>query len=178
MQRDELLSTLKSRFEEHPDRHPRLSWAKVQTRLESHPEKLTALHEMELTGGEPDVVGHDKKTGELRFVDCSPETPKGRTSVCYDRAAWESRKAHHPETTAMDQAAAIGIELLTEAEYYELQELGSFDLKTSSWVLTPDAIRKHGGALYCERRYDRIFVGHNGAQSYYAGRGFRGSLRI
>ena len=178
MQRDELLSTLKSRFEEHPDRHPGLSWAKVQTRLESHPEKLTALHEMELTGGEPDVVGHDKKTGELRFVDCSPETPKGRTSVCYDRAGLESRREHKPKTTAADMAAAMGIRLLNEAQYLELQALGNFDTKTSSWVETPGDIRKLGGALYGERRYGRVFVGHNGAQSYYGARGFRGWLKV
>jgi Protein of unknown function (DUF4256) len=180
-QREELLGALKARFEKNTNRHKGLDWAKVQSRLcgmEAHPEKLWSLHEMERTGGEPDVVGQDKKTGEYIFFDCSPESPKGRTSVCYDRAALESRKEHKPKNSAMDMAAAMGIELLTEEQYRELQKLGEFDTKTSSWVKAPADIRKRGGALYYERRYDRIFVGHNGAQSYYSGRAFRGSLRV
>ncbi len=177
-QREELLSTLKARFEENRERHPGLKWEKVQARLEAHPEKLWSIQEMENTGGEPDVVGHDKKTGEFVFYDCSPETPKGRTSVCYDRAGLESRKEHRPRTSAMDMAAEMGIELLTEAQYLELQQLGDFDTRTSSWVFAPAEVRELGGALYAEWRYGRVFVGHNGAQSYYAGRGFRGSLRI
>jgi len=177
-QREELLATLKARFEKNMNRHPGLEWAKVQSKLEASPEKLWSLNEMEWTGGEPDVVDHDKKTGEYLFFDCSPETPKGRVSVCYDREGWESRKEHRPKTTAMDMAAAMGIELLTEEQYFELQKLGEFDAKTSSWVKTPADIRKLGGALYCDRRYGRVFVGHSGAQSYYAARGFRGSLRV
>lgn len=177
-QREELLAALKARFEKNMNRHPGLEWAKVQSKLEASPEKLWSLNEMEWTGGEPDVVDHDKKTGEYLFFDCSPETPKGRVSVCYDREGWESRKEHRPKTTAMDMAAAMGIELLTEEQYFELQKLGEFDAKTSSWVKTPADIRKLGGALYCDRRYGRVFVGHNGAQSYYAARGFRGSLRV
>lgn len=177
-QREELLRALKVRFEKNMSRHPGLEWAKVQARLEAHDEKLWSLNEMERTGGEPDVVGQDKKTGECIFFDCSAETPKGRTSVCYDREGLDSRKEHKPKTTAMDMAAAIGIELLTEEEYLGLQKLGDFDTKTSSWVKTPPDIRKLGGALYCDRRYGRVFVGHNGAQSYYAARGFRGSLRV
>ncbi len=177
-QRQELLGTLKARFEKNLNRHKGLEWAKVQARLETNPEKLWSLHEMETTGGEPDVVGHDKKTGEYIFFDCSAETPKGRVSVCYDREGWESRKEHRPKNTAMDMAAAMGIELLTEEQYLELQKLGEFDAKTSSWVKTPADIRELGGALYCDRRYGRIFVGHNGAQSYYAARAFRGWLRV
>lgn len=177
-QLDELLRALKARFEKNLNRHQGLEWAKVQSRLEASAEKLCSLQEMESTGGEPDVVGQDKKTGEFIFFDCSAETPIGRTSVCYDREGLESRKEHKPKTTAMDMAAAMGVELLTEEQYFELQNLGGFDLKTSSWVRTPADIRNLGGALYCERRYDRIFVGHNGAQSYYAVRGFRGSLRV
>lgn len=177
-QREELLKALKARFEKNTGRHEGLEWAKVKARLEANPEKLWSLNEMETTGGEPDVVGHDKKTGEYIFFDCSPETPKGRTSVCYDREGLESRKEHKPKTTAMDMAAAMGVELLTEEEYQELQKLGEFDRKTSSWVKTPAEMRKLGGALYYERRYGRIFVGHNGAQSYYSARAFRGSLRV
>ena len=177
-QREELLKTLKARFEKNMDRHQGFSWTKIQARIEANPERLWSLHEMERTGGEPDVVGQDKKTGEYIFFDCSPETPKGRTSVCYDREGWESRKEHRPENTAVDLATAMGIELLTEEQYLELQKLGEFDLKTSSWVNTPSDIRKLGGALYSDRRYGRVFVGHNGAQSYYSARGFRGSLRV
>ena len=176
--REELLKALKARFEKNLNRHKGLEWAKVQSRLEANAEKLWSLNEMESTGGEPDVVGQDKKTGEYIFFDCSAETPKGRTSVCYDREGLESRKEHRPKNTAMDMAAAMGIELLTEEEYLELQKLGDFDTKTSSWVKTPADIRKLGGALYCDRRYDRVFVGHNGAQSYYDARAFRGSLRV
>ncbi len=160
------------------NRHQDLVWAKVQSRLEASAEKLWSLNAMEGTGGEADVVGHDKKTGEYIFFDCSSETPKGRTSVCYDREGLESRKEHKPKTTAMDMAAAMGIELLTEEQYQELQKLGEFDTKTSSWVKAPADIRKLGGALYGERRYGRVFVGHNGAQSYYGARAFRGSLRV
>jgi hypothetical protein len=177
-ERGELLKALKARFEKNMDRHKGLEWAKVQAKLEAHAEKLWSLSEMEKTGGEPDVVGYDKKTGEYIFFDCSPESPKGRVSVCYDREGWESRKEHRPKTTAMDMAAAMGVELLTEEQYQELQKLGNFDTKTSSWVKTPADIRKLGGALYCDRRYGRVFVGHNGAQSYYAARAFRGSLRV
>jgi hypothetical protein len=176
--REELLGTLKERFEKNPKRHKGVDWVKVQAGLEANPEKLWSLNEMERTGGEPDVVGHDKKTGEVVVYDCSPETPKGRVSVCYDREGLESRKEHKPKTTAMDMASEMGVELLAEDQYLELQTLGEFDLKTSSWVKTPDDIRKRGGALYLERRYGRVFVGHNGAQSYYGGRGFRSSLRI
>src|SRR5882762_4620326 len=177
-QHEELLSALKGRFEKNMSRHKGLEWAKVQAKLEANPEKLWSLNEMERTGGEPDVVGHDKKTGEYVFYDCSAESPKGRTSVCYDREGLESRKEHRPKNTAMDMAAAMGIELLTEEEYLELQKLGEFDTKTSSWVNTPAEMRKLGGALFCDRRYGRVFVGHNGAQSYYAARAFRGSLRV
>lgn len=177
-QGQELIATLEARFEKNMNRHKGLEWAKVKARLAANPDKLWSLHEMEKTGGEPDVVGHDKKTGEATFFDCSPETPKGRVSVCYDREGLESRKEHKPKNTAVDMAAEMGIELLTEEQYHELQRLGSFDMKTSSWVKSPDDIRKLGGALYCERRYSRIFVGHNGAQSYYGVRGFRGSLRV
>jgi len=177
-QREEMLKALKARFEQNRNRHQSLDWAKVEARLKAHPGKLRSLHEMEKTGGEPDVVGHDQQTGEYVFFDCSPETPKGRTSVCYDREGWESRKEHRPATTAMEMAAAMGIGLLTEEQYLELQKLGDFDRKTSSWVKTPGAIRKLGGALYGERRYGRVFTGHNGAQSYYGARAFRGWLRV
>jgi hypothetical protein len=159
-------------------RHKGVVWAKVQARLEASPEKLWSLEQMERTGGEPDVVGHDKKSGEFIFYDCSAESPNGRRSVCYDRAGLESRKEAQPDNTAMDMAAAMGIELLSEDEYRELQKLGEFDLKSSSWVKTPSGIRKHGGALFCDRRYDHVFVFHNGAQSYYGARGFRGALRV
>ena len=177
-QRDELLSALKVRFEKNIGRHQGLDWAKVQARLEGSPEKLWSLAEMERTGGEPDVVGLDKKSGEYVFYDCSAESPKGRTSLCYDRAALDSRKEHKPKTSVVDLAAELGIELLTEAEYFDLQKLGEFDTKTSSWLQTPAEIRKLGGAIYGDRRYGRVFVGHNGAQSYYSGRGFRGSFRV
>jgi hypothetical protein len=177
-QRDELLAELKARFDTNKARHPGLVWAKVQTRLEAHPEKLWSLAEMERTGGEPDVVGHDKKSGESIFYDCSAESPKGRTSLCYDREALDSRKEHKPKNCVLDMAAAMGVELLTEEEYFALQKLGEFDTKSSSWIATPDDIRKLGGALYCDHRYGRVFVGHNGAQSYYGGRAFRGSLRV
>ena len=176
--REELLNTLTARFEKNINRHKGLEWAKVQAKLEANTEKLWSLNEMERTGGEPDVVGHDKKTGEYIFYDCSPESPKGRRSVCYDREALESRKEHKPEDNAIEMAAAIGIELLTEEQYRELQKLGTFDAKTSSWVKTPSGIRKLGGALFCDRRYDTVFVYHNGAESYYAARAFRGSLRV
>ena len=177
-QKDELVSTLMVRFEKNMNRHKDIEWANVQTRLNASPEKLWSLNEMERTGGEPDVVGQDKKSGEYIFYDCSAESPKERRSLCYDRAAWESRKEHKPANNAIDMAAAIGIELLTEEQYRELQKLGKFDLKTSSWVKTPAAIRKLGGAIFCDRRYDSIFVYHNGAESYYAARGFRGSLKV
>ncbi|MCI0540436.1 MAG: DUF4256 domain-containing protein [Verrucomicrobiales bacterium] len=177
-QREELLEALKARFEKNMNRHKGLEWPKVQERLEADTAKLWSLNEMERTGGEPDVVSHDNKTGEYIFFDCSAETPKGRVSVCYDREGLESRKEHKPKNTAMDMAAAMGIELLAEEQYLELQKLGDFDTKTSSWVKTPADIRELGGALYCDRRYGRVFVGHNGAQSYYAARAFRGSLRV
>jgi hypothetical protein len=177
-QREELLSMLKARFEKNMNRHESLEWANVQEKLEANPGKLWSLHEMETTGGEPDVVEYDKKTGEYIFYDCSAESPKGRRSVCYDREALEARKKYKPENSAMDLAASMGIELLTEEEYRELQKLGNFDLKTSSWVQTPANIRKLGGALFCDRRYDTVFVYHNGADSYYAARGFRGMLRV
>lgn len=175
---EELIQTLKARFEKNMNRHKGLDWAKVQAKLEANPEKLWSLNEMEKTGGEPDVVGHDKKTGEYIFYDCSAETPKGRRSACYDREGLESRKEFKPENNAVDMAAAMGIELLTEEEYRELQELGSFDLKTSSWVKTPSDVRKLGGALFCDRRYGKVFLYHNGASSYYAVRAFRGALRV
>jgi Protein of unknown function (DUF4256) len=177
-QREELLRALKARFEKNMNRHKGLEWAQVQAKLEANAEKLWSLNEMERTGGEPDVVGHDKKTGEYIFYDCSAESPKGRRSVCYDREALESRKEHKPEDNAIDMAAAMGIELLTEEQYRELQKLANFDTKTSSWVKTPSDIRKLGGALFCDRRYDTVFVYHNGAESYYAARAFRGSLRV
>jgi len=177
-QREALLSTLKARFETNMNRHQGLEWAKVQSKLEANPEKLWSLHEMERTGGEPDVVGYAQETGEYIFYDCSAESPKGRRSTCYDREALESRKEHKPENNAVDMAAAMGIELLTEEQYRGLQKLGNFDTTTSSWVKTPAEIRKLGGALFCDRRYDHVFVYHNGAESYYAARGFRGSLRV
>ena len=182
-QREELLRVLKARFEKNMNRHKGLEWVKLQAKLEANPdsyrdEKLWSLNEMERTGGEPDVVGNDKKTGEYIFYDCSAESPKGRRSVCYDREGLESRKEHKPENNAIEMAAAIGIELLTEEQYQELQKLGNFDTKTSSWVKTPAQIRKLGGALFCDRRYEHVFMYHNGAESYYGVRGFRGSLRI
>lgn len=177
-QTEQLLSVLQTRFAQNEGRHLGIAWDKVQARLEAQPQKLWSLHEMEQTGGEPDVVGHDKKTGEYLFFDCSPETPKGRTSLCYDRAGLESRKEHRPKNTAMDLATAMGVELLTEEEYRTLQKLGEFDLKTSSWIKTPDDIRQLGGALFCDRRYGQVFVYHNGAQSYYSVRAFRASLRV
>src|SRR5437016_2400762 len=176
--REELVRALKARFEKNMNRHKGLEWAKVQAKLEANPEKLWSLNEMESTGGEPDVVGHDKKTGEYIFYDCSAESPKGRRSVCYDREALEARKEHKPKDSAINMAAAMGIELLTEEQYRELQELGEFDTKTSSWIKTPSDIRKLGGALFCDRRYNTVFVYHNGAESYYAARAFRGSLRV
>jgi uncharacterized protein DUF4256 len=177
-QREEILKALKARFEKNMNRHKGLEWAQVQAKLEANAEKLWSLNEMERTGGEPDVVGHDKKTGEYIFYDCSAESPKGRRSLCYDRAALESRKENKPKGSAIDMADTIGIELLTEEHYRELQKLETFDTKTSSWVKTPSAVRKLGGALFCDRRFDTVFVYHNGAESYYAARGFRGSLRV
>ena len=177
-QREELLSALKARFEKHMNRHKGIEWAKVQAKLQANPGKLWSLKEMEATGGEPDVVGYDKQTGEYIFYDCSAESPKGRRSVCYDREALEARKENKPKDNAIDMATAMGIELLTEEEYRALQRLGGFDTKTSSWVVTPSDIRKLGGALYCDRRYDHVFVYHNGAESYYAARGFRGWLKV
>ena len=177
-QREELLRVIKVRFEKNMDRHKGVEWSKVQAKLEANAEKLWSLNEMERTGGEPDVVGHDQKTGEYIFYDCSAESPKGRRSLCYDREALELRKENKPENNAIDMAAAMGIELLTEEQYRELQKLGNFDLKTSSWVKTPAEIRKLGGAIFCDRRYDNVFMYHNGADSYYAARGFRGSLRV
>jgi hypothetical protein len=177
-QREELLETLKARFEKNMSRHKSLEWAEVQAKLEANAEKLWSLNQMERTGGEPDVVGLEKRTGEYVFYDCSAESPKGRRSVCYDREALESRKEHKPEDNALGMAAAMGIELLTEEQYRELQRLGNFDTKTSSWVKTPSDIRKLGGALFCDRRYDTVFVYHNGAESYYAARAFRGSLSV
>ena len=176
--REELLSALKTRFEKNMGRHKGLEWAKVQAKLEADAEKLWSLSEMERTGGEPDVVGFDKKTGECIFYDCSPESPKGRRSLCYDRAALESRKEHKPKNSAIDMAAAMGIELLTEDEYRELQKLGNFDSKTSSWLETPSEVRKLGGAIFADYRFGRVFVYHNGAESYYSGRAFRGSLKV
>jgi hypothetical protein len=177
-QRKELLEELKAHFEKNMNRHQAVDWAKVQAKLEARTEKLWSLSEMERTGGEPDVVGHDKKTGEYIYYDCSAESPNGRRSLCYDREALESRKEHKPKDNALDMAAAMGIELLTEEQYRELQKLGEFDTKTSSWVKTPPAMRKLGGALFCDRRYNTVFVYHNGAESYYAARGFRGWLRV
>jgi hypothetical protein len=177
-QREELLTAVKNRFEKNMNRHQGLAWVKVQAKLEANAEKLWSLREMERTGGEPDVVGHDRKTGEYIFYDCAAESPKGRRSLCYDREALESRKENKPKGSAVDMAAAMGIELLTEERYRELQKLGEFDTKTSNWVKTPSSIRKLGGALFCDRRFDTVFVYHNGAESYYAGRGFRGALRV
>src|SRR5580765_371563 len=173
-----LLTTLEDRFEKNLNRHRGVDWAKVQAKLEANAEKLWSLNEMERTGGEPEVVGHDKKTGEYIFYDCSAESRKRLRSICYDREALDSRKEHKPEDNAIEMAAAMGIEVLTEEQYRELQKLGNFDTKTSSWVKTPSDIRKLGGALFCDRRYDTVFVYHNGADSYYAARGFRGSLRV
>jgi hypothetical protein len=177
-QREALLESLKARFEKNMNRHKGLEWAKVKSKLEANTEKLWSLNEMQTTGGEPDVVGYDKKAGEFIFYDFSAETPKGRRSVCYDREALESRKENKPKNSAIDMAAAMGIELLTEEQYRELQQLGNFDAKTSSWVKTPADIRKRGGALFCDYRYGNVFVYHNGAESYYGARGFRGSLRV
>ena len=177
-QREELLRVWRTRFEKNMNRHKGLEWAQIQVRLEADAEKLWSLHEMERTGGEPDVVGYDKKTGEYIFCDCSAESPTGRRSLCYDGAALESRKEHKPKGSAVDMTAAMGIELLTEEQYRELQKLGDFDRKTSSWVKTPSDIRRLGGALFCDRRYDTVFLYHNGAESYYAARAFRGSLRV
>ena len=175
---EELLSALKACFDKNMNRHKGVEWAKVQAKLQANPEKLQSLSEMERTGGEPDVVGHDKKSGEYIFYDCSAESPKGRRSLCYDREALESRKEHKPENSATDMAAAMGVELLTEEQYRELQKLGEFDTKTSSWVRTPSDIRKLGGAVFSDRRYGHVFLYHNGADSYYGARGFRGSLRV
>lgn len=177
-QSDELLKTLKARFEKNISRHPGLAWDEIQAKLEANAEKLWSLHEMEHTGGEPDVVGHVKKTGEYIFYDCAAETPKGRRSICYDREALDSRKENKPKDNAVGMAAAMGIELLTEEQYREMQKLAEFDTKTSSWVKTPPAIRKLGGALFCDRRFDTVFLYHNGAESYYAARGFRGWLKV
>jgi Protein of unknown function (DUF4256) len=177
-QREEILKALKVRFEKSMNRHRALEWNKVQAKLEASPEKLWSLNEMERTDGEPDVVGHDKKTGEYIFYDCAAESPKNRRSLCYDREALDSRKENKPKGNAMDMAAAMGVELLTEEQYRELQKLGDFDLKTSSWVKTPSTVRTLGGALFCDRRFDTVFVYHNGAESYYAARGFRGSLKV
>jgi hypothetical protein len=178
VQREQLVSALKARFEKNMNRHKGLQWSAVQAKLEANSEKLWSLNEMERTGGEPDVVGHDAKTGEYVFYDCSAETPKDRRSFCYDRAALDARKEAKPKNSALDVAAAMGIELLTEEQYLELQKLGDFDTKTSSWVKTPDDIRKLGGALYCNRRFGRVFVGNNGAESYYSSRAFRGLLKV
>lgn len=175
---EELINILKARFENNMNRHKGLVWAKVQARLEKNPAKLWSLNEMERTGGEPDVIGFDKKTGKYIFMDCSAESPKDRRSLCYDHEARESRKEHKPKDSAVNMAAAMGIELLTEEQYRELQKLGEFDTKTSSWVQTPPEIRKLGGAIFCDRRYDHVFTYHNGAESYYAARGFRGLLRV
>jgi hypothetical protein len=177
-EREGLLKTLKARFEKNNRRHKELKWDKIQAKLEANPEKLWSLNEMEETGGEPDVVGYDNQTGEYIFYDCSPESPKGRRSLCYDHEALESRKEHKPKDSAVAMASFMGIELLTEEQYRDLQQLGKFDLKTSSWVQTPAEIRKLGGAVFCDRRYDHVFLYHNGADSYYAARGFRGSLKV
>ncbi|MFT3679389.1 MAG: DUF4256 domain-containing protein [Ferruginibacter sp.] len=175
---EEIISILKNRFEKNKERHKAIEWSKVQARLQANPGKLWSLNEMEITGGEPDVIGQDKKTGEYIFFDCAAESPKGRRSTCYDHQALESRKEHKPADSAMNMAADMGIDILNEEQYRELQQLGAFDLKTSSWILTTPAIRKLGGALFCDRRYDTVFLYHNGAESYYAARGFRGSLKV
>lgn len=177
-QKNELLETLQARFEKHMDRHQNLQWGDIQSKLETSPGKLWSLYEMEQTGGEPDVIGKDTNTGEYLFFDCSPESPKGRRSICYDRAALEARKKHKPDNSAIDMATEMGIEMLTEEDYRKLQTLGEFDKKTSSWVQTPAAIRDKGGAIFCDYRYGHVFVYHNGADSYYAARGFRGSLKV
>jgi len=177
-ERDKLLKVLKARFEKHMNRHKGIDWAKVQAKLEANTGKLWSLNAMETTGGEPDVVGYDKKKDEYIFYDCAAESPKGRRSICYDPEALESRKEHKPENSAIEMAADMGVEILTEEEYRELQKLGDFDTKTSSWILTPSEIRKRGGAIFADRRYNQVFVYHNGAESYYAGRSFRGSLRV
>jgi len=177
-QGEKLLSTLNARFEAHMPRHEGLSWSDEKSRLEAFPEKLWSLNEMERTGGEPDVVGRDEVSGEVIFYDCSPESPEGRRSLCYDREAWEARKSNKPEDNAIDMAAAMGVELLTEEQYFQLQELGEFDTRTSSWLKTPAAVRKLGGAIYGDRRFGRVFIYHNGADSYYSSRGFRGVLRV
>jgi len=177
-QRNGLITVLKLRFEKNMNRHKGIQWAEVQAKLETGTEKLWSLNEMESTGGEPDVVAYDKKTGEYIFYDCSAESPKGRRSICYDHEALEARKEHKPENSAVEMAADMGIELLTEEQYRQLQQAGNFDTKTSSWIITPAAVRKLGGALFCDRRYNTVFVYHNGAESYYAARGFRGSLRV
>ncbi|TSJ41338.1 DUF4256 domain-containing protein [Fluviicola chungangensis] len=174
----ELMSVLKKRFEKHPDRHKGMDWSSIQAKLEANPEKLWSLDEMESSEGEPDVIGYDEQTNEYLFCDCSPESPKGRRSLCYDKEAWNSRKEHKPSGSVLERAKEMGIELLTETQYRELQSLGTFDLKTSSWVKTPVEIRKHGGAIFCDRRYGAVFMYHNGAESYYAARGFRGMLRV
>lgn len=176
--RQELIRVLKTRFEKNMSRHKGIDWAKVQAKLEAKAEKLWSLDEMEVSGGEPDVIGYDEKTGEYLFCDCAPESPKGRRSLCYDRDAWESRKEFKPENNVVDVATEMGVELLSEEQYRALQELGKFDLKTSSWVKTPAEIRKYGGAIFCDRRYEHVFMYHNGAESYYAARGFRGLLRV
>lgn len=177
-ERDELLKTLKARFDKNTDRHREIDWTKVKTKLEAQPEKLWSLHQMEATGGEPDVVGYDKKSDHYTFIDCSPESPAGRTGFCYDREGLESRKEHKPKNNVVDLATEMGVELLTEEHYRALQKLGNFDSKSSSWVKTPDDIRKLGGALFCDRRFGHVFVYHNGAQSYYSGRGFRALLKV
>lgn len=177
-QQDELLRTLETRFAKHKSRHKGIEWSKVAARLEGQAGKLWSLYEMEQTGGEPDVIGQDKKTGEYIFCDCSEESPKGRRSLCYDREALDSRKEHKPDDSAADMAEAMGVEMLSEEQYRELQQMGAFDVKTSSWVKTPEAIRKHGGAIFCDRRYDHVFTYHNGASSYYAARGFRAALKV
>jgi hypothetical protein len=174
----QLLAVLQARFEKHKARHPDFAWAEVEARLQARPDKLWSLHQMEQTGGEPDVAGWEKSTGECLFVDCSPESPKGRGSICYDREGLESRKEHKPKNTAIDMAAEMGAELLTEDQYRELQRIGEFDTRSSSWIKTPPEIRKLGGALFCDRRYGRVFTYHNGAQSYYSGRGFRAMLKV
>lgn len=177
-QREEIFGALQDRFEKNPGRHKGLDWAKVRARLEARPDKLWSLAEMERTGGEPDVMGQDKKSGEFVFMDCAAQSPKGRVSFCYDRAALDARKEHKPKNCIMDAAADMGVEVLTEEEYFALQKLGEFDTKSSSWLQTPSEIRKLGGAIYGDRRYNRVFIGHNGADSYYQGRGFRGSLKV